>query len=705
MNSLSPGFRARLFVVLLFPSIFGAVSPVSGALSYSDGEGYYRDPFADSSGLAVRQNVVVGPSLISGVRLALSNWSWAQSYTPASDAVYTPFSDSRARANLTMARDNSATDLWDDDVTLWQREFQAGRDFVLHPSVVSTTIFNTPVTGGRLLAKMAGMETISEQFMLEGPFENDLAPGKGYTVTFKALTCDDPGCVAPMAAAGLEVARFDVFFGTAFALSPVRLGGYSGSSCAGGAGNFICTGTGNSEGTLSPVTLEWAVPLTPPSGQGWQYRVRSTLDISATTTLWIDTVRVMAKGFQIDPKQFKLEADCPGQKPCNNQCIDIDKPCGWDAATWYVDTGSYVSPVFDSLSENTEWATIWWRVAQNFNNDAGVGTGWPKTPVSIKWRVGDSPDPSTWLSSPMYFNWTIPMSVTCSGERDCTAGCSYTYCNCNGKERTVVPCPPPYPPPLGNIGEAILYVDGSSVKAVGRYFQYEVDFTSHFANNKYPPEQDLSLAVLVREFHDTPSPRLKAIRVFYKPARGMVVSGVIAPSQLKKWKAVNYTADLSSGGSVQVDVLDENFTPLFTNIPPGFSLEGLDPKQYPRLRLRGYVDSGGNPDLRPNLKSWELLWDSLTEYLRLDRNLLDISRGDRVTVTVVLGAARAGSITVHDVSGQLVKELMKGTIPLGMSVLEWDGTNGKGERVVSGVYFLSLKAKEVRRVARVAVVR
>ena len=256
---------------------------------------------------------------------------------------------------------------------------------------------------------------------------------------------------------------------------------------------------------------------------------------------------------------------------------------------------------------------------------------------------------------------------------------------------------------MANQGEYPLFADGDPAKVLrGRYFQYEVDFTSHFANRKYSP----GMAAVNKDpaQNDALQPLLKSIRVFYRPSVGRVISNTVAPVRLREWKSVKYKKDESSGGSVQVDVLDQNNVPLFTNVPDGFSLTGLDPGAHPVLRLRATMDNGGDSRKRPCLLDWELSWETFTAPLRVECNSLSLSQGDRCTSAVVMFSARPGSLTIHDVAGQLIREFHQGVFPSGQSTWTWDGTNTRGDQVAPGVYFVALRAKEIWRVKKLAVV-
>ena len=51
-------------------------------------------------------------------------------------------------------------------------------------------------------------------------------------------------------------------------------------------------------------------------------------------------------------------------------------------------------------------------------------------------------------------------------------------------------------------------------------------------------------------------------------------------------------------------------------------------------------------------------------------------------------------LTVYDVSGRVVNELVTGEKPAGMYHIEWDGKNSLGMNVSSGMYLYSLQSGE-----------
>lgn len=672
-----------------------------------DAAGTYRDPLGDTAGLELIRNAVVGPGLTPGARVSLSKWKFVQSYSPSSDSISVPFSAAGSVRQLTEVEKADANAPWE-TVALWRRVYRVATDLPRHPLTGTTTYWPGSITSQDPIAVMGGVEALTPMDYFGGPFAT-LAAGEGYSATFRSFYCDDPTCtgpVGPPSAEGAELGFYSVGFGALKTEFPIRVGAYGGVP----QGDFA------TEGAPSPATLEWTVPSPLPPGLGWEYRLRMTFSADGqpagppcapgcTVSLWVDTVTVMAKGRTIPATPVVGSAFCgPGQKPCNTGCIPNELPCGWDVSTLYVTSGSYLSPVFDSLSPNTIWNHLWWSVEQHF---AGVAGGWPQAPIGIKWRVGNDPDPSTWLPDPDWFHGTIENSVTCQGEVDNCAQttCNFGPCDCAGRDgRTdcVAGRPDPYRVPMKNQDEATLYIDGSATAPVGRYFQISVDLSNNYANDRFPPE---FLGPPTRELHDVFRPVLKALRVSYTPARGSVVSKAIRPQQLRRWKAVEYTTDTISGGTVTVDVLDETGVPLFTNVPSGFSIAGLAPDRYPALKLRAYMDNQGDPARRPILTSWVLTWDTFTEPLQLDRNAIDLSLGEVVSITVVMTVSRPGVLSLHDASGQLIREFHQGVFGAGIRTFVWNGRNRRGDQVAAGVYYVTLTAKEIKRIKKVAVLR
>ncbi len=62
-------------------------------------------------------------------------------------------------------------------------------------------------------------------------------------------------------------------------------------------------------------------------------------------------------------------------------------------------------------------------------------------------------------------------------------------------------------------------------------------------------------------------------------------------------------------------------------------------------------------------------------------------------------------LTVHDVSGRLVRRLESGPRQRGIHTVRWDGTDGRGRVVPAGVYFVRYCAGQVVSTGRLTFVR
>jgi len=66
--------------------------------------------------------------------------------------------------------------------------------------------------------------------------------------------------------------------------------------------------------------------------------------------------------------------------------------------------------------------------------------------------------------------------------------------------------------------------------------------------------------------------------------------------------------------------------------------------------------------------------------------------GGRQMLQFSLAASGNARVTIHDVSGRIVRVLHDGTMPSGPQRLEWDGLSAAGVRVAPGIYFAKLEA-------------
>jgi len=75
------------------------------------------------------------------------------------------------------------------------------------------------------------------------------------------------------------------------------------------------------------------------------------------------------------------------------------------------------------------------------------------------------------------------------------------------------------------------------------------------------------------------------------------------------------------------------------------------------------------------------------------------------TISYQIGRAEPVALTVHDVSGRVVRRLEGGPRPAGRHVVRWDGTDGRGHTVPAGVYFVRLSAGGKVSTGRLTLVR
>lgn len=89
---------------------------------------------------------------------------------------------------------------------------------------------------------------------------------------------------------------------------------------------------------------------------------------------------------------------------------------------------------------------------------------------------------------------------------------------------------------------------------------------------------------------------------------GAAISIPITPTAaIASWGHVVFTATTSAMTSLTVDVLNLDGSPVLTHVNSGASLAGLDPAQYPALRLRVNLASMARGET-PVLREWGLSW-------------------------------------------------------------------------------------------------
>jgi flagellar hook assembly protein FlgD len=85
-------------------------------------------------------------------------------------------------------------------------------------------------------------------------------------------------------------------------------------------------------------------------------------------------------------------------------------------------------------------------------------------------------------------------------------------------------------------------------------------------------------------------------------------------------------------------------------------------------------------------------------------NILGPSNGQAIIKYDVLSAGDL-SIKIYTVTGSLVKIVYDGPVPAGKGTMDWDGTNEKGSKVASGIYYVKAKGPDLDKTDKIAVVR
>lgn len=78
--------------------------------------------------------------------------------------------------------------------------------------------------------------------------------------------------------------------------------------------------------------------------------------------------------------------------------------------------------------------------------------------------------------------------------------------------------------------------------------------------------------------------------------------------------------------------------------------------------------------------------------------------GASTVIDLYLGSADNVRLSVYDLQGRVVRRLIEGPMPPGSRLVVWDGTDGRGAKVPSGVYFCRLEGRshnQVRRLVRI----
>jgi uncharacterized membrane protein YphA (DoxX/SURF4 family) len=79
--------------------------------------------------------------------------------------------------------------------------------------------------------------------------------------------------------------------------------------------------------------------------------------------------------------------------------------------------------------------------------------------------------------------------------------------------------------------------------------------------------------------------------------------------------------------------------------------------------------------------------------------------GSATTITYALPDAQPVTLAIYDIRGALVRDLIRGTVSAGQHRVVWDGRDGRGHSVASGIYFCSMEAGGSRETRRMVLLR
>ena len=87
------------------------------------------------------------------------------------------------------------------------------------------------------------------------------------------------------------------------------------------------------------------------------------------------------------------------------------------------------------------------------------------------------------------------------------------------------------------------------------------------------------------------------------------------------------------------------------------------------------------------------------------RNVINPDRGEATTLQFIQGTAGNVTVTVFDLSGSIIRVLVRQNQPAGDYGVTWDGTNRSGAKVTRGLYFIRIVGPGMDETRKVLVVR
>ena len=364
-------------------------------------------------------------------------------------------------------------------------------------------------------------------------------------------------------------------------------------------------------------------------------------------------------------------------------------------------SGTYTSKIYNSLSPKT----VWKKIEVNMSRNSDPATGLPRTPVKLRWRVGDSTE--SWRSGKTMNDFMFNLDPA-------------------------LPDPSLVIVPSTATSETLVWT--MTITMPGQYFQYQAELDTRDNNLFNPPGKNpyidsfdcLRFSVT---YDGTVNPRLNGVTVCYSTETGLFVSREIRPVRLNKWKSLTYQST-DSGGKITVDVTDVSGNVAVTmdgialaGVTSLTSLARLDPGLYPAIKLRVVLERQGNSKADPRFDWFRVDYESTREILAVNRNVIRLSGGEEVAIRFGTGRTGIVEVKVYDASGTLIRRLFRGELLAGEVCQKmWNGTSDRsippevpgcggidsglpGSRVAPGVYFITVITPQGRRTVRVAVAR
>ncbi|MGE5123064.1 MAG: hypothetical protein ACM3H7_00980 [Acidobacteriaceae bacterium] len=214
---------------------------------------------------------------------------------------------------------------------------------------------------------------------------------------------------------------------------------------------------------------------------------------------------------------------------------------------WDDGEGSWFSTgIYTSTVFNAGRTVDWSAVRWRYS---GIPDG-----LVVEFRTGNASTPDgTWTS------WQVPVKVLMENY------CAYTY----------------------NSAETECYSNLAGINS-SQYMQYRASFSNQ--------ESKTSVSLYEIDF----------VYGIHHLA-GSAVSILIPPMDLRGWESVIISSTVPANTTLVIDLLDANGMRLISDLTNGSSLEGIDPRVYPALKLQASFTST-DESISPDIGLWGLRW-------------------------------------------------------------------------------------------------